>query len=827
MAFTSDLSGIWRFKPGGGEWTQIKVPSFWEAAGHLDLDGVATYEREIELEGVSWATLEFDAVADLCRVFLNDDLVGSHEVGFTPFVIDVSGLLTDGTNTIRVEVEDPAEGTPLHLNTIQGKQGWANRFFRSPPSLYLTYGGIWQPCRLVAHGPVYLSDLWCDMNPIEPTIRFTAENRSSEDLEAVVIVRAFGGAESAVLAIKAGSSSNGVVRFPGHGLARWSPETPHLYEITASAEVAGEVSHEQTLKTGLRTFERIDDDFLLNGKPYRMRSALHQGFWPRGLYALDEELAERDVRLAREVGFNTLRTHLKSFEPKWLNEADRAGLLLHCDLPIGEPLEDKSVSPQTDFGRRCLSAAFEQVKRDRSRPSIIMWTLMNEVGLHREDLLRSPGYIELARELGRVVGELDPARPAIENDWVESSDLLYSSDLRSPHWYGRATSGFATELNDHLRDTEGGHGPLFVTEFGEWGLPMQESGAEFWDNEKELARIVAEAGWPRDYDSFAQASQRHQGWADRLHAEQLRTAPHVLGFCLTEWTDVPHEMNGLISLRRNPKEAAIEAFRTALADVAPIAVLDRYAFAAGETVEMRLFLSNWSQEDLAATKIQASLGEEFFAAEVPPVLAGTVVSVGEVTLRVPAGVKELVLDWEGACTIYPVSVFEDPMPFVVEVTGSDSLAAALGSVSGAEVLVATGPFNLEKTARLEREVESGRRVILLADQGSLPFFGETEAIPTAWGPTPFLFGDGSIFEGFLGPEVYHCFPKAAIPFLRGPVGVVVAPPIGRWGSVVAVSSFGAGRAAACLLPLGWGLKNGRGFERHLLSELARLVEEED
>lgn len=109
-----ELSGQWRFDGDGA----IDVPGFWEAAGHLTRDGVATYERDVELaEAPPFATLEFDAVADLCEVSVNGTVVGSHEVGFTPFVLDVSGRLRAGTNTLTVEVDDPARGTPEHLDS--------------------------------------------------------------------------------------------------------------------------------------------------------------------------------------------------------------------------------------------------------------------------------------------------------------------------------------------------------------------------------------------------------------------------------------------------------------------------------------------------------------------------------------------------------------------------------------------------------------------------------------------------------------------------------------------------------------------------------------
>ena len=770
-----DLCGRWRFRPAGGEWGEIDVPAFWETQGHLELDGRATYERDVHLDDVpGFATLEVDAVADLCEVFVNDVNVGSHEVGFTPFALDVSATLRRGANTIRVEVDDPSRTDADWLRTPQGKQGWGNVPFPSPPSVYITYGGIWQPCRLVPHGPAYLTDVWCDMDPDRPIVGVDVRGACDE-----VEVRAFG----RVVRGPAG-------RFELPGAELWSPERPVLHDVEVTAFADGAASHTRRIRTGLRRIEREGDDVLLNGRPYRMRSALHQGFWPRGLYLADDDLVERDIDLALGAGLNTLRTHLKAFEPSWLDAADAKGLLLQCDLPISEPLRDPALLDDPTFRRRCVIAAVEQVRRDRSRPSIIAWTLLNEVGLMDASMLDTDAYRSFVRELVDAVIALDDGRPVVENDWVFERERLVSCDVRTSHWYGRATSGFARFLDDKLAATAKESGPFYVTEFGEWGLPSSESGDAFWDNEQTLVDLVRTAGFDGTYDELAEGSQRAQGWANRVQAERLRTAPHVQGFCLTEWTDVPHELNGLVSLRREPKKA-IEEFRPALADVAPIALLDRFTFARGEAVDVDVHLSNWSADDLDATSIDVVIGGSVQTLGVGPVAAGSVARAGRCSLRAVG--DELVLRCGDVVASYPLHVCEPAT------NGRSSLAVAYGEMPD-------------------------ERPAVLVDPVSLPDgWPELQDVPMNWGPTPIAFTDGTLPS--LGPrrvlvhELYACYPRKLLREMHGPVGVLMAPPFGRWGALVAKHDG----LVVCTLRIGDAIDRGEGFALALLADLVALA----
>ena len=81
----------------------------------------------------------------------------------------------------------------------------------------------------------------------------------------------------------------------------------------------------------------------VNDEPYRMKSALVQGFSADGLYAEGTRAQITDeVAKAKAMGFNTLRLHIKAFDPTYLDVCDELGMLVHCDIPVAEPLAHAS-----------------------------------------------------------------------------------------------------------------------------------------------------------------------------------------------------------------------------------------------------------------------------------------------------------------------------------------------------------------------------------------------------------------------------------------------------------------------------------------------------
>jgi beta-galactosidase/beta-glucuronidase len=105
-------------------------------------------------------------------------------------------------------------------------------------------------------------------------------------------------------------------------------------------------------------------------------------------------------------------------------------MLLHCDVPVAEPIAHDELDGHGELADRCARAAAAQVRRDANHPSVILWSAMNELGLERHPEARSSdGYEAFTRALVATIRQADPTRPVIENDWIEELERTYGVKL--------------------------------------------------------------------------------------------------------------------------------------------------------------------------------------------------------------------------------------------------------------------------------------------------------------------------------------------------------------------------------------------------------------
>jgi Glycosyl hydrolases family 2, TIM barrel domain len=783
----------------------VRVPGLWEAQGLLELDGVAWYRRRFDLEdpGGHW-TLRFGAVMDLAEVHLNGRRLGGNDLPFTPFELDPSAALVAGVNELAVRVTDPPAGDPEHRRLPHGKQGWANHVFPSPPSLYLTYGGIWQPVTLRRHGLVAVRELRCSLDPDDLTVAVRVENVGGDPLSVRLAATSVGLAAEAGLDLGPGTAGETTIRLGATGAARWRPEDPVLHELAVEARAGGVPSDTRTVRYGLRRVRVEGDRLLLDGRPYRMRSALVQGFRADTLYAEgDREAIRREVAAAKAAGLNTLRLHIKAFDPAYLEVCDELGMLLHCDLPVAEPIAHDELDGQGELADRCARAAAAQVRRDANHPSVILWSAMNELGLDRPGTRDRPGYEAFARRVAGAVRDADPTRPVIENDWVEPDpDRVFTTPVLTAHWYGRLHSAWLEELEAGARRWAGLGRPLFVTELGDWGLPeLAEPDGErpFWSPDGWYREAIAALPWPGSAAELITGTQRHQGLSDRLQAEVLRRHDHLGGWCLTELTDVPWELNGLFDLERRPKRPALAEVTRVSQAVLPMLELTSLAVAAGGRLAAPLHVAN-DGPPLPEVTVELTLAGERAVVDLGPLPGWSATAAGPVDLPVPPtpGPYEVILRLlsegrEVAGNNYPVrAVTAHPSPSATPVDspahpssgwatlphrgtrharvavrrasgwvrrgsgahepapdagavppGIGELARDVGEVGAGVMVVGEGRLD-EPVGELVRERLAGGGTVMMLAQGPgavgwYPVAVEMAEVATAWGSTVFHF----------------------------------------------------------------------------------------
>jgi hypothetical protein len=420
----------------------------------------------------------------------------------------------------------------------------------------------------------------------------------------------------------------------------WSPDEPNLYTLKVSTD-ADEVSE----TFGFRTIETQDGKILLNGRPFYMRSALDQDYYPDLICTPpSQEYIEDEFRKTKEMGLNCLRVHIKVADPRYYAAADKVGLLIWTELPNHIVLSDEAK-------RRARETLAGMLERDGNHPSIGIWTIINESwGIDLTD----PSQRTWLAETYEWMKSLDPTRLVVGNSacW---GNFQVATDLADFHIYyampdnyhqwrewmekyaGRPSWIFAHEYKDfaawhefyrdpwHLNDNpmapevkQNGDEPLLVSEFGNWGLPnvnkLYEGNngvAPWWfDTGLEWGEGVV---YPRgiegrfkDYhfdkifpslSALSEASQRLQFDAMKYEIEQMRRYDSIQGYVITELTDVHWECNGLLDMYRNPKvyHARLKEIN---ADDVLIPLWERLAFTAGDTCKMQVLFSHYSMLDV-------------------------------------------------------------------------------------------------------------------------------------------------------------------------------------------------------------------------------------
>jgi hypothetical protein len=887
------LDGVWDFFPadhgleelGSVEPETIRVPGLWETQGWLELDGFVWYRRRFSLDDVSgfWS-LGFGAVMDVSEVWLNGEALGGHDNPFTPFVLDPTTALRLGENELAVRVYDPSVTDPEHIRLAHGKQGWANHVFPSRPSLYMTYGGIWQSVELRRHGPLVVDDVFVNSDPEDLTVEVTLKNVSDQLATGELGVRAVGRRHDEAVSVRPRSSATCCVRLGRSDAARWSPSQPSMHTALVDVSTDGQQSDGCSARFGLRTLRIEGTRLLLNDEPYRMKSALVQGFRAEELYAEGDRAAiEEEVRAAFAMGFNTLRLHIKAFDPMYLEVCDDLGMLLHCDIPVAEPIEHEGLGAEGEsvVATRSVEAVREQIRRDRNHPSVILWSVMNELCFDRIEAREWDGYERFARALVGAAKETDPTRPVIENDWVEPDpERVFAADVLTAHWYGRLHTEYLDKIEAASLKWADIDRPLYITEFGDWGLPAMPTLADppFWDTRSIYAAGLADTRWPASMSRFVTETQRYQGLSDRLQAEVFRRHDHIGGYCLTELTDVPHELNGLLDLHRQPKPIAVAEFTRANQTVLPMLQLDSLVVVAGELVHAPLHVANdgvrleeveiearfgdsgapigldellrLDTSDMTAEDAAARFAESAAAVRIGHLEPYRAQQVGTISLTAPSapGSHDLVLRLRAAGDFrvenrYTLHVVARPAaPFAVQVLGdhgalTDALEA-LGAGVGQDgpTLVAEGGLDEIAGQVVAARLAQGATVVIFAQDAAatdnFPVPVTLFAVQTEWGSSVFHFttDHGALpslpRRNVLVAEESTVQARSVVTSVAGeafpetPVVIAYKPvPGAMTGTVVGSHPVGPGRVVFCQYRLVGAAARGDAAARALLADL--------
>lgn len=397
-----------------GKWRALDLPHDWSielpvkkdaaSAGHGGFfeNGIGWYRKTFRA-AKSWAgqlvTLEFEGAYQNAEVFINGVSVGRHPYGFTPFTVDLTPHLKLGAaNVLAVRVDHSAQPTA--------------RFYTGSGIYRHVILHVTAPVRVVTDG---VSVTTSALSAAEATlaIETTVANGADAERKPAAEINVFDAAgkrvaqarAAVVAAPRAESVVRSTVKIPQP--QAWSPASPSLYRATVRLVDGKELLDEYSTTFGIRTLRWSAERGLeLNGAPIKLNGGnVHHDTGILGAAAFDRA-EERKVELLKAEGFNAVRTAHNPPSRAFLDACDRLGVLVMNEIfdgwAKGKNKHDYSVM-FADWWQRDVDA---WVKRDRNHPSVVIWSIGNEMF----ERTTAEGQ-RIARELAARVRALDATRP--------------------------------------------------------------------------------------------------------------------------------------------------------------------------------------------------------------------------------------------------------------------------------------------------------------------------------------------------------------------------------------------------------------------------------
>jgi beta-galactosidase len=321
--------------------------------------------------------LRFDAVNCKAKVFVNGKYAGHHIGGFTPFEIDITDYVKlDSNNILNVFVQDGS-----FVLSQDGK-------YTAPVGELLNHPGIWQAVSLRSYPRVHVQDIVIKTSVRRQTIRVEASIKNQLDGVVSGSLKADIGQGVALgeegFRIQPKNESTVVFEKKWDTPALWSPENPHLYNLTVKLSVPASkqqpITDQISQPFGFREFWVEGTDFFLNGRRIRLRGDSINRI--PSAYVLTPEYVRAFFEAAKEAHINVVRLHTAVFPEFVLDIADEMGMLIIDEAPImgWTPYDFSDLTHFRQFFR-------EWVNRDRNHPSVIIWSALNECLYYKKHIV--------------------------------------------------------------------------------------------------------------------------------------------------------------------------------------------------------------------------------------------------------------------------------------------------------------------------------------------------------------------------------------------------------------------------------------------------------
>ena len=528
-----------------------------------DRNPTSSYRRWVDVPN-NWTQqrvyLHVGAAGSCLKVWVNGQCIGYSEDSRLAAEFDISGAVHPGKNLVALQVLRVSDGSYLEDQDIWRLSGiFRDVFIFTRPNLHL-----WDVA-VESELDGALSDaavkLRCQIRndnnaPAESlAVRLTLRDPNGKKISGFQIDSPLTNALAAGTEIELMSASEIL-----HAPQKWSFENPALYTAVVELLHEGKTVEAVAMRIGFRKVELKNKEFTLNGRALKIRGVNRHDWNPVTGYVVDEPTMREDICLMKQANFNTVRTSHYPNDPHFVELCDEMGLMVlsEANLESHGLSYHKCVLPGDlpEWQPASVERMRRLVIRERSHPSVVMWSLGNEAGY-------GTAFDAMAAEARRLDSEHRPLHYADMNAPCDVDSQTYPT----PKWLELHAQGKAVRVGEHgetamLRQ----HGnyptgkPFLMNEFAWAGGNSVGNYQDYWDVIERNPMLIGGFIW--DWaDKGLAASVVSVKTVPSLSVNPRTIAPdfYAVG---GDFGDKPNDGNfvltGLLDSDRTPKPAYFE-----------------------------------------------------------------------------------------------------------------------------------------------------------------------------------------------------------------------------------------------------------------------------
>ena len=485
-------------------WRLLNLPHDWaiEAPFNIDYDGstgklpywgVRWYRKTIDLSPTDVGKqiyLDIDGAMSYASVWCNGVYVGGWPYGYASFRLNLTPYVKVGQqNILAVRLDNPAESSRWYPGS-----------------------GLYRNVWLVKTAPVHVSQWGTSVRNVKVSseealmeLAVRMENHASEDAKAVVqtciyrqdkdgnpVGEEITRFQNDNVIVRKGSTVSTAARFLVKEPLLWDVENPHCYVAISHILMNGKEVDTYSTSFGIRNAEfTVENGFMLNGKKVPVKGVcMHHDLGALGA-AFNIKAAERQLLIMKEIGVNAIRTSHNPPAPELVDLCDRMGFLMQLELADawhkGKRKNDYSLlfDDWSEADMRSL------VRHYRNHPSVIMWSLGNEVPDQATDL-----GVEIAHKLSAYSHDEDPTRPTsygCNRGDIATRDIVNHVDVFGQNYHIKSYGDFLKQnptRRYHASETSSA-----TSSRGEYFFPVTKNNADNRANFQLSSYDMVTVGW--------------------------------------------------------------------------------------------------------------------------------------------------------------------------------------------------------------------------------------------------------------------------------------------------------------------------------------------